>query len=134
MKISTSARNGAANAIVDLLDVGTTNASGRLLIYQGTQPASPQAAPTGSTLLVTIPLANPAFGNASTGTAAIGAPVSATVTASGTAQWGRFVDRDGNAIFDVSIGTSGSDINFDNATFVSGGTAALSTFSVTQPQ
>jgi hypothetical protein len=138
MKISTAARNAACNAIVDLVDVtagSPATATGLIRIFKGTRPAGPDTAYNGADLLVTIALANPAFGAAASGTASIGGAVSNTVAASGTATWFRFVDRDNNGIFDgnvVQSPTSG-DLVFDNTAFVLGGTAAISSFSVTQP-
>lgn len=134
MKLNTNARNASANGIVDLLDVGTTNPTGRFKIYSGTPVTSAPFTPTvGNTLLSTINLPNPSFGNAASGTSALANAVNGTVAASGTATWGVFTDRDDSPVFQVSIGTSGADINFDNVNFVAGGTATLQNFSVTQP-
>jgi phospholipase/lecithinase/hemolysin len=134
MNYATTARNAAIAAVAALFNAGSGGSSASCKIYQGTIPASPQAAPTGSTLLVTIPLANPAFGAPSTGTVSIPGSVSATVATSGTAQWARFVDLSGNAVVDMTVGISSADINFDVVAFIAGGTAALSALSITQPQ
>jgi len=56
---STAVRNAIADLVVDKLDEGTTNSTGRLKIYT-----------TGkTTLLATLDLSDPAFGIASSGTA-----------------------------------------------------------------
>lgn len=133
-RIATSARNAACDAVVDLLDAGS--GAGTIQIRTGSQPASPGDAATG-TLLATLTFSDPAFGAASSGTATASSITSDTdVDASGTAGWFRALDSDSNAVFDGAItGTGGGgDIEFDNVSFVAGGTAAISSFTVTQPQ
>jgi len=132
---SNSARKACTDALVDAVDVGSTNSSGQLKIYTGTQPATPETSATG-TLLVTIPFANPAFGaadaNASAGLAG-GTAISATVAATGTAGWFRVVDRGNVAIMDGTVGTSDTDMIFDNVSFVTGGVATVNSFNVSTP-
>lgn len=131
-----NARLKSNDALVDCVDVGSTNSTGRLLIYEGTQPATPQTAATGSTLLVTINFASTAFtASDATGAAGLtgGTAITATVATSGTAGWFRVTDKDNLAIFDGSIGTSGADMNFDNVGFVAGGTARVNTLTVQTP-
>lgn len=61
--------------------------------------------------------------------------------ASGTAGWARIYDASegvgGSSTtkkrIDLAISTSGSDLNFDSVTFVAGGTAAISSLTVTLP-
>jgi hypothetical protein len=132
---SNSARKRACDAIVDSVDLGSTNSTGKLLIYTGSQPATPETTASG-TLLVSINFAATAFGSAdSTATAGLagGTAISATVTASGTAGWFRVVDKDEVAILDGAISTSGADLNFDNVNFVSGGTATINTLTIQAP-
>lgn len=134
-KFSTSLKNAAVDAAVDLVDVGTLNPEGRFRIYQGTQPASPSDAPTGSTLLVEILLANPAFGSASNGQASLaGVPRSATASATGTAQWFRIVDRDGNGLMDGAVTAvgGGGELEIDNTSINSGQTVEITSFTYTQ--
>lgn len=119
VRLATIARNAAANGVVDLLDVGTTNAAGKIEIRDGVQPADPQTAATG-TVLATVVLANPAAGNAATGTATITDPASVTASATGTASWARFYDRNNAAVFDCDVTATGG-----------GGTLTLSTVSLT---
>lgn len=130
-----SPRKKSTDAITGCVNTGSTNTTGRLLIYSGTQPATPETTATG-TLLVTINFATTAFAAAdSTATAALfgGTAISATVSASGTAGWFRVTDRDNIALFDGSISTTGADMNFDNITFVSGGTATVNTLTIQSP-
>jgi hypothetical protein len=126
-----SPRKKSTDAIVDSVDVGSTNANGKLLIYTGSQPATPQTTASGS-LLATLDFADPAFGaadsNASAGLA--GGAISATAAASGTAGWFRVVDKDEVALFDGSVGESSADLVFDETGFVSGGTVTISSFAI----
>lgn len=133
-RLATITENAACQALVALVDSGSTNTYGQILIYTGSQPATPQTAASG-TLLVTINFNNPSFGTASSGTASMvtSTAVSATVSTSGTAGWFRVQNRGANAVFDGAISTSGSDMNFDNINFVAGGTATINSMSITVP-
>jgi hypothetical protein len=111
ISISDAAQNAACNAIVDLIDAGA--AAGTIDIRTGSKPADPNDAATG-TLLATVPFNDPAFGNS--GATVVGqADLAGTLPledaspdASGTAGWFRAKDSNGNAIFDGTVGTSGS--------------------------
>lgn len=130
-ELSAAARNAACNAVVDLIDAGS--GAGYMQIRTGTQPATPTDAATG-TLLATLTFSDPAFGNASSGVATASAITSDTnVDASGTAGYFHIFDSDNTGIFCGSVGTSGADINFNTVTFVAGGTAAISSLTVTVP-
>jgi hypothetical protein len=142
--ISMAAAKAALDAIVDRLDTGT-GANARVRIYDGTQPADPDAAPTG-TLLAEIDLGAAAvFGAAATGTggSANSATATATVlpktqtnaTAAGTATWFRAVNKDttGVAIIDGSVGTATSDMIIDNASIAIGQTVKLNSWKVKLP-
>ena len=132
MQLSTAARTAMCDALVDLIDAGS--GAGTLKIYTATQPAGPGTAITDQTILATLTFSDPAFGAAASGVATADTITSDTsVDNSGTAAWGRIADSDSTAIIDVSIGTSGADINFDSVTFVAGGTAAISSLTVTVP-
>lgn len=91
LRINTAARNGACDAIVDLIDGGS--GAGVLRIYSGSQPATPATSPSG-TLLAEFTLSDPAFGSASTGVATLDVTPAVTTTgaATDTAAWCRFCD------------------------------------------
>jgi len=130
-RLATSARNAACNGIVDLLDAGA--AAGTLAIRTGAQPTNVGDADTG-TLLATLTWSDPAFGAAATGVATASAITSDTnVDASGTAGHFRAKDSDAAICFDGTCGQGSGDLSWDNTTFVAGGTAAVSSFTVTQP-
>lgn len=133
-RLATTTQNTTCQALVGFIDNGSTIAAGQILIYSGSQPATPQTAASG-TLLVTVSFNNPSFGAPSVGvsTMATGTAVSATVSTSGTAGWFRVQNRAGNTVFDGAISTSGSDMNFDNVNFVAGGTVTINSATITVP-
>ena len=120
-RLGIQARVRATDAVVDSIDLGTTNSTGRVLIYTGTQPATTETAATG-TLLATIPLGNPAFGNASNAAQAqmATAPVQANASATGNAGWFRVLDRDNRTIFDGAVGTSDAEMILNRLDITSG--------------
>lgn len=130
--LSAAARNAACDALVDLIDAGA--GAGTLKIYDGAQPAGPGTAVSTQNLLATLTFTDPAFGGAAAGVATADTITSDTsVDASGTAAWFRIADSNGLAIFDGTVGTASCDLNFDSVTFIAGGTAAISSFTVTVP-
>ncbi len=90
VRLSTAARNAAADAVVDLIDGGS--GAGVLRVYTGSQPAGPGTSPSG-TLLLEVTLNDPAFDNAASGAAALDvAPaLSGVGVAAGTAGWARLL-------------------------------------------
>jgi hypothetical protein len=131
IKLSTVARNAAANAVVDLAD------DGYIRIYDGTQAANPQTAIGSQVLLAELRFGTPAFGAAATGTAtaeAITADVSANNT--GTATWFRVLQSDGTTVlWDGTVSTSGADLNLASGTSItSGDNIAIDSMTYTQPE
>jgi hypothetical protein len=118
--LSTAARNAACDAVVDLVDQGS--GAGKVRIRAG------------STTLVDITLADPAFGSASAGVAtAASLPKSGTAVASGTADGFQVLDSDNNVLWSGTAGTSGTDMILDNTSIASGQTVNLTAFTHTQP-
>jgi hypothetical protein len=131
IKLSTVARNAAANAVVDLAD------DGYIRIYDGTQAANPQTAIGSQVLLAELRFGTPAFGAAATGTAtaeAITADASANNT--GTATWFRVLQSDGTTVlWDGTVSTSGADLNLASGTSItSGDNIAIDSMAYTQPE
>lgn len=136
VNISTQARNGAGNYIVDLIDTGSTLPSGYLQIRTGAKPSSPQVAATG-TLLATLTFANPAFAAFSNGQAYANPIASDTnIPASGIAGHFRICNRDNVAVMDgdITLTGGGGDIQFDNINFIAGGVVAISSLLAIMPQ
>ncbi|HEU4751522.1 MAG TPA: hypothetical protein VFU47_00340 [Armatimonadota bacterium] len=132
LTISTTARNAACDAVVDLVDAGS--GAGKLRIYDGTRPAGPGTAVSTQTLLCEVELDDPAFGDSATGAAALaGTPLSGTGVADGTASWFRVVDSDDNAVVDGSAGTSSADLILSTTTISVGLTVQITSGSITMP-
>lgn len=113
VRLSTTARNAASNAIVDLLDAGSGTATCTITVYggSGSIPDSPDTAPSSSpthTPLVTLTTNTTAFAAAANGIANLTEAAIGVASASGTAKWARFKDRSGTAVIDVDVGTSGT--------------------------
>ena len=130
MKISTLARNAAVDAVCGLID---DNGPGVLQIRTGSAPTNTTDGDSG-TLLATCTFSDPAFNPAASGTATADTITSDTnVDASDTAAHFRIKDGNAVVISQGTVGTSGADINFNTVTFVSGGTCAITSLTVTQP-
>jgi len=92
---SDAAKNAAADAVVDLLDV---NAPGKMIIME-----------SDDTVLSEHALSNPAFGASSGGVATAGAIGDDTAAnASGTAALAKFEDGNALEVFRCSVGEAGS--------------------------
>lgn len=139
IRLAEVARNAASNAVVDLLDSGGSGNPGKLLIYSGSRPATPNTAiGGGNTLLATLTFSFPAFGAAgtaggnSTGVAAASAITSGTAAASGTAAWFRITDNAGVVIMDGLIKETGevgdAAMVMDETAVIVGGTVSISAF------
>ena len=121
--LSTAARNAGANAYVDLLDLGSTNPNGTLT-YQT----------SGAATLAVLQLSNPAAGAAVAGVATFNAITTAAATAAGTAALAILSDRDANAVIsDITVGTTGANINFNSVTWTIGDDIATGPLTLTQP-
>ena len=130
MKLSTTSRNAAADAVCALANTGY------IRIYDGTQPANPQTAITTQVLLAELRFNATAFGAASTGVAtanAITADSSADNT--GTASWMRCLKSDGTTVlWDGTVGTSGTDLVVNTTAIAAGVNVSISSMTYTQPQ
>lgn len=140
--VSIAFAQAGINAALDLLDEGSSN--GILRGYTTAQPVDPNVAVSGQTLLFTLALTDPAFGNAtddSPGALATAASITDDTSADATATlaWLRgFSSNDGasplNAHIDGEAGTSSADFIFNTLAIVSGATVSMTSWTVTQPQ
>lgn len=117
----------ALNAALAPLNGGTVQ------IYSGTQPATPDTALSGNTLLVTLTLNATAFANASAGTATANSITSGVAAATGTASFFRAFTTGSAAVIDGSVGTSGADMTIPSTSIVSGTTIGESSWTVSCP-
>lgn len=139
-KISNAAAKAACDAVVDLLDAGA--GPGVLKIYNGSQPADPDTAVSGQTLLAELTLNDPAFGAAAD--AAPGGQATAnaitddsSANATGTATWFRAEDSDGNAIIDGDVSTTAAgtgDLQLNSTSIQSGATVEVTSWTYTHPE
>jgi hypothetical protein len=127
-KISAAAANAAVDAIVDLIDAGA--AAGYVEVRTGGQPATVATGASG-TLLVTIPLNDPAF--SSTGgvaTADVTPEPEGTAVATGTAGWFRVYDDNDVAIID---GLVGAEMTLNTTAITTGVAVRITAYTITQP-
>lgn len=123
LKLAAAAAIAAADAVVDLIDLG---AAGQLIIYSGSEPATPETAIGAQTPLVTFDLPDPAFGAATDtvngGAATMNAVTPVDAAATGTATFFRILDGNGDALIQGSVtDTSGNgDLKVSSTSIVSG--------------
>jgi len=117
---STAARNAAANAVVDLLDV---NAPGKLIIMTAADVVLSEHA-----------LSNPAFGAAAAGVATAGA-IGDDTAANATGTAALYKVEDGNAleVWRGSVGLTGEALNLNSLSIVAGTTVSVSALTYTAP-
>lgn len=129
MKLSAATRN----LMLDAIDASANN--GYLRFYSGTQPATPETALSGNTLLAQCTLAADSMAAASAGSKAFNTITADTsADATGTCTFARLFASDGTtAIADFTVGTSGADINFATVAFVSGAQIGVSSLSISIP-
>jgi hypothetical protein len=132
-RITNAVASAACDAIVDAIDGGA--GAGTIKIYAGTIPTDADTALGAQTLLATLTFSDPAFGAASNGVATASAITSDTsADATNTATWARIASSTPVTIMDVTVGTSGDDINFNTVSFVTGATVAITALTVTVPK
>jgi hypothetical protein len=130
-QLTNASASAAADAAVDRIDGGA--GAGLLRIYDGTQPATADTAITTQVLLAELTFNDPAFGNASNGTATANAiTADASANATGTASWARWVDSTGATVLDCTVGTSGADINLNTTAIVTGAQVTITSLTYTQ--
>lgn len=138
LKLSVATAIASANAAVDLIDIGTPDS--KLVIYDGTEPATPATAVTTQVALVTFLLPDPAFGDAvdttGGGTATANAVSPVTAVASGTASWFRILDGDGLPTLQgqVTDTTGTGDLKVSSTSIVSGIEVSVISLTYTQPK
>ena len=131
LKYSVLLKNARLDAITS--QVG---ASGKLLIYSGTQATNPDTAIGAQVLLATLPCSATFAPGASGGVLTVNAITSGTGTAGaagGTAAtWFRFTKSDGTTgVVDGSVGTSAADLNLSSTVIATGQTVSVTSYTVT---
>lgn len=117
-------RNAQLDAITTAL--GT---SPKVRIYSGTRPAT---GGTATTLLAELPMsATPAAASASGVWTANAITNDSSADATGTAAWFRALTSGNTPEIDGNVGTSGSDLNLNTTSIVTGGPVAMSSWTIT---
>jgi hypothetical protein len=136
---SNAAAIAKANASVDRLDLGTTNASGRIRIYSGTVPADADASLGAAVLLAELVMSNPAYGNAvdiNPGARATASAISddTAADAGGTPSFYRAVDRDAVAVHQGTVGVGSGDLQINASPIVINAIVSITSLTYTQPE
>lgn len=124
--------NTAANAACDAM-AALAN-SGKLRIYDGSQPADASVAVGVQNLLAELTMNATAFASAIAGVATANAITSdSSADATGTATWFRLLQSNGSTVIcDGSVGTSGADLNLNTVSIVTGAAVAVTAFTLTE--
>lgn len=127
-KLTNLGANTAADAVCVLAN------SGKLRIYDGSQPATADTAIGAQVLLAELTMNATAFGAAVAGVATANAITSdSSADATGTASWFRLFKSDGTtALFDGSVGTAASNIVLNSVAIQVGAAVSVSAFTYTQ--
>lgn len=119
----------------DWLDrLNTLIGSGAYLrIYDGTQPANADTAKSGNNVLAELALSATPFAAASGGAAALNTITDDTAAnATGTATWASIENGAGTVRYiDLSVGTSGADLNMNTVSFEADANVSVSAWSLT---
>lgn len=119
--LETSARNGAIDGVVDLIDTGGTGALQIFTTGKGTK-------------LAELAMSATAWGAASGAVATANAISDDTsADATGTAAEYDFVDGADAVVWSGTVGTSGAELNLNTVGITAGDTVAVSQFTVTIP-
>ena len=107
---------------------------GYLEWYTGVQPATPDTALSGNTLLGTLTIGATAFTSVSGGTATAGAIGGGTAVATGTVTWFRAYASNGTtAHVDGSVGTATADMIVATTTIQTGAPLSCSSWTLSMP-
>lgn len=129
MRIAVARRNEMLNALIDNLN------SGKFRVYSGTRPTDADTALSGNTLLAELTLNATFSPNASSGSLTANAITQdSAADATGTASFVRVFESDGTTVvMDLSVGTSGAEINFATLSFVANAVIQVTSLSISLP-
>jgi len=120
----TAVRDGIVDYVVDLIDAGSGNPTGELIIMT-----------SGDVEVATLTFSNPAFFASSSAVATADTITSDLDATGGTAALFKAVDRDSGEVFRGSVGAvgSGADIILSSTSIGAGDTVSISAFTYTGP-
>ena len=116
---STTVRDNRLTQVLNAIDGGSGD--GVLTIYNGTRPAS---GGTATTALATFTLPKPSA-TVSGGVLTFNAITAVNASTTGTATWARITDSAGTFVADMSVGTSGADVNLNSTAISSGAQVSI---------
>lgn len=128
-KTSLASRALALNAAFDILNAG------KYIIYDGTQPTDADTALGAQVDLADLTLNATAFAAASAGSKVANAITQdSSANATSTATWATLVasTRATTGTMDMSVGTSGANLNLNSTSIVSGAAVSCSSLTITQ--
>lgn len=130
--IANSVKNDQCDNLVDTLDGGS------FIVYDGTPPANASASLSGNSVLLTITLPTPAFGNAGAsvdGEADIAGSWTTTASATGTATFFRILTSGAAVVLQGTVSESGGggDAIVSSTSIVSTETFTVTAGEVVQP-
>lgn len=120
MILENAVRSLACDAIVDSVDAG----SGAGYI---------QIETSGDAEIATLPMSDPAFGAASNGVATANAITSDTSATGGTAAQASVYDSNNVKKWEMTLGTSGTEVIISSTSIGAGDTVSMSSLTVTVP-
>ena len=126
-RYSVATRNAVADAMAARI------AGGKLALFTDPRPASADTAVTTQTKLAEMDIPDPAAIAAANGVAVLVDLEGATILATGTATWGRYLDAGGAAVMDGSVGTADADIVIGAVSLVKDADLLIESGSITAP-
>lgn len=125
-QLSDTTVNAQGDAMARLLD------NGYIKIYDGTQPANANTAVSTQNLLATLRFAATSAPATSAGVITFNAIAAVNAAATGPASWFRCLKSDGTTVvFDGSIATASSNMNFNSVAIQSGAQVSITSFTHT---
>jgi hypothetical protein len=123
--LTAAARNAACDAIVDLVDGGSSDSTGDLVLMTA-----------GDGEVATLAFSNPAFGASSAGVATASALSNDTSATGGTATKCKVVDRDNVTVWEGTVGITGSgeDVELASNIIGAGDIVAVTSCTFTMPE
>lgn len=115
-------RNSIVDGVVDQLDLGSTNATPRLVFNT-----------SGDVEVATLNFSVTSFGASAVGIATANAIADETNATGGTTTKFRFTDRDNGIIVEGNVGTSGTDIVLSSNVIAATDTVSMSTLTYQGP-
>lgn len=124
-KSSNKAKLAMAQSFANFMDDG--NQSATVIIYEGTQPASPEVAPDSNNALVTLTFPEPCIKDVTATYIELYPTNTATVIKAGTTTWARIFNGAGEVAADLTVGT---DITLANTNLALGGSFQINSFKI----